>query len=100
MNKEQKAEVEKYNSLDKEAKKKAYKEAKSPLKNLLVWKKMKVWFIPVVSVISVVTLVAVPVLAVAGEQLMITLLGSPVIIYDTEASKQAALEAENKAYKY
>ena len=94
MNKEQKQQVKDYKALDKASKKRVFKESKGPVKNLLVWRKMKPWFIPVVSVICVVSLVAVPVLTVAGEQLLVTLSGSHVTVYDTEASKQAAAEAK------
>lgn len=94
MNKEQKQEYADYKKMDKVARKEAYKKSKSPVKNLLVWRKMKPWFIPVVSFICVVSLIAVPVLTVAGEQLWVTLNGSHVTVYDTEASKQAAAEAK------
>ena len=57
MNKEQKQEYADYKKMDKAARKEAYKKSKSPVKNLLVWRKMKPWFIPVVSFICVVSLI-------------------------------------------
>ncbi|MCQ2087321.1 MAG: glycoside hydrolase family 3 C-terminal domain-containing protein [Bacilli bacterium] len=82
-----------YKSLKGESRKNFFKSASTPIKNILRWNKTKKWLIPVSSVLMVISLVAVPVLPVAGEQILITLQGSKVTIYDTESSIQAAAEA-------
>ena len=92
---EDKEEFAAYRSANKEEKKEMAKNAKGPVKNVITWHKIKLWFIPVVSVIVVISLVATPVVAspVFGN-LLTTLSGSKVKTYDSETSREAALEAE------
>ena len=87
--------VDQYKQADKKAKKEMAKSAKGPAKNVITWKRMAAWFIPVVCVVALLTAPIVSFLpSTAFENLMITLSGSHVRIVDTPSSKAAAKEAE------
>ena len=81
----------------KKAKRKQRKEMKQnvsmPVRRVVFVKRSLPWAIPVLSVTCLISLLAVAILPIAGEQLWVTIFGSPVRIIDTEASKQAAAEA-------
>ena len=71
------------------------KKTKGPAKNVIRWRRMKFWFIPVVCVTAIVGAAAVSFLpSTAFHNLLTTLNGSHVDIIDTEASRAAAAEAE------
>ena len=79
---------------NKEEKKAIAASASKPVKSVISWRKIRPWFIPVVSFVTVVALVATPVLYTLWDILMTTASGSHVDIIDTEASREAAAEAE------
>ena len=83
-----------YRQADRKEKKERAKVAKGPVKRVITWHRMKPWFIPVVSVVMVIALVATPILHTTWDVLMTTLSGSSVVIYDTETSRKAAAESE------
>ena len=85
-----------YRSTKKKAERKAIvKSARRPVKNVALWRRMKFWLIPVVCVGGLVAAAAVSFLpSAAFKNLMFTLRGSNENIYDTEASRKAAAEAE------
>lgn len=84
---------ENWKKLARKERKEYFKAASKPIRNIIRWKTTKAWLIPVSSVLCIISMVAVPVLPIAGEQIWITLRGSKVTIYDTESSIRAAAEA-------
>ena len=80
----------------KAERKEFYRNANRPVRNVIRWKKMRVWLIPVVCV-SALLLAGVSSFlpSTAFQNLLTTLKGSHVDIIDTEASRAAAAEAEN-----
>ena len=92
---EDKAALEAYNQADRKEKKEVAKQTKGPAKNVIIWRRMCGWLIPVVCVVAILSSAAASFLpSTAFENLMITLRGSHVEIIDTETSRQAAAEAE------
>ncbi len=83
----------KYRKAKKSERKAMKQEVSMPVKRVAFVKRSLPWSIPVLTVVCVVSLVAVAVLPVVWEQLMVTLSGSHVKVIDTETSKQAAAEA-------
>ena len=84
-----------YKNAPKEEKKAVAKAAKGPVKNVIIWTRIKVWLIPVVCVAALIMAPVASFLPTAAfANLMFTLRGSHVDIYDTETSRQAAAEAE------
>ena len=84
-----------YNAADRKGKKEIAKSSKGPAKNVITWKRMAIWFIPVVCVGALILAPAASFLpSTAFENLMITLNGSHVRIVDTPSSAAAAKEAE------
>ena len=83
-----------YKLASREEKKEQAKAAKGPVKNVITWHRMKPWFIPVVSFVLVIALLATPVLHTTWDILMTTLSGSAVTIYNTPSSMEAAGDAE------
>ena len=87
--------LQKYNEAPRTEKKAVAHETQGPAKNVIRWRRMVPWFIPVVVVVALVSSAAASFLpSTAFENLMITLSGSHVDIVDTETSRQAAAEAE------
>ena len=78
----------------KQERKEKIKNAPRPVKNVLFWQKNKPWIIPVASFVVLVSMLGAAILPVVWDQLIMTLSGSKVTVYDTEASKQAAAEAK------
>ena len=71
------------------------KETKGPAKNVITVRRMSVWLVPVICVVAIVSAAAASFLpSAAFKNLMFTLGGSHVTIYDTAASREAAAEAE------
>ena len=88
--------LQKYNEAPRSEKKAVAAETKGPAKNVIRWRRMMPWFIPVMCVVALLMAPAASFLpSTAFENLMITLSGSSVTIVDTETSRQAAAEAEN-----
>ena len=88
--------VDNYQKTPKPQKKAAAKAATGAPKNVITWKRIRGWLIPVVCVGALLTSAVTSFLPTAAfANLMFTLRGSHVDIYDTETSRQAAAEAEN-----
>ena len=87
--------VDNYNNTPKAEKKAAAKAAVGAAKNVIIWRRMRVWLIPVVCVGALIVSVGASFLPTAAfANLIFTLRGSHVKIIDTETSRQAAAEAE------
>ena len=87
--------LQKYSDAPRAEKKAVAKETQGPAKNVIKWRRMMPWFIPVVCVGALIIAAASSFLpSTAFENLMITLSGSHVTIVDTETSRAAAAEAE------
>ena len=87
--------LDQYKKAPKEEKKQIAKDANRPVKNVILWRKMMPWFIPVVCVFALLVSAASSFLpSTAFQNLLITMSGSHVDIIDTEASRAAAEEAE------
>ena len=93
-NQDDKEAFQKYRQASKKEKKQIAKASKGRVKRVIVWKRMKPWFIPTISFVLIVTLVAVPVLHAIWDVLGTTINGSPVDISDTETSRKTAAQAE------
>ena len=84
-----------YKKAPKAEKKAVAKSATGPVKNVIMWHRMKRWLIPVVCVAALLVAPVASFLPTAAfANLMFTLRGSHVDIIDTETSRQAAKEAE------
>ena len=80
---------------DRKERKRIAKNAKGPAKNVLIWRRTCGWLIPVVCVTAIIASAAASFLpSAAFKNLLFTLGGSHVYIIDTEASREAAAEAE------
>jgi len=78
-----------YKNAPKEEKKAVAKAAKGPVKNVIIWTRIKVWLIPVVCVAALIMAPVASFLPTAAfANLMFTLRGSHVDIYDTETSRK------------
>ena len=87
--------LNKYQNAPRSEKKTVAQHTSGPAKNVIIWRRMMPWFIPVVVVVALVGSAAASFLpSTAFENLMITLSGSHVDIVDTETSRAAAAEAE------
>ncbi len=87
--------VDNYSNAPKGEKKAVKKAAKGAAKNVIIWRSMRAWFIPVVCVAAIVIAPIASFLPTAAfANLVFTAFGSPVKIIDTETSRQAAKEAE------
>ena len=90
-----KEKLNQYKEAQKEEKKTIAKETKGPVKNVITWRRMAPWFIPVVCVAALIVAAGSSFLpSAAFANLMFTLGGSHVEIIDTETSRAAAKEAE------
>ncbi len=88
--------LQKYKEAPRSEKKAVASETKGPAKNVIIWRRMVPWFIPVVVVVALIMAPAASFLpSNAFQNLLVTLSGSHVEIIDTETSRQAAAEAEN-----
>ena len=88
--------VDNYSKASRKEKKGLAKQAKGPAKNVITWRRMSIWLIPVVCVVAIIASASASFLpSTAFENLMITLRGSTVKIIDTPASREAAAQAEN-----
>ena len=84
-----------YDQAPRAEKKEAAKSAKGPVKNVITWKRMRGWLIPVVCVVALLSSAAASFLpSNAFQNLLTTLKGSAVEIIDTPTSKEAAAQAE------
>ena len=84
-----------YDKAPRAEKKEAAKSANGPVKNVITWKRMRGWLIPVVCVVALLSSAAASFLpSNAFQNLLTTLKGSAVEIIDTPASKEAAAQAE------
>ena len=87
--------LQEYKNAPREEKKAKAEGASRPVKNVITWRKMAPWLIPVVVVVALVSSAAASFLpSNAFQNLLVTLSGSHVEIIDTETSRQAAAEAE------
>ena len=87
--------LQKYNEAPRTEKKAVAHETQGPAKNVIRWRRMVPWFIPVVVVSALILSAASSFLpSAAFANLMFTLGGSHVDIVDTETSRAAAAEAE------
>ena len=87
--------VDNYSKAPKQEKKVLASQAAGAAKNVITWRRIRGWFIPVVCVVAVLSSAAASFLpSTAFENLMITLRGSAVKIIDTKASREAAAQAE------
>ena len=94
-NEEDKEAFSRYKEAKGKEKKAIAKETKGPAKNVITVRRLSVWVIPVVCVVAIVSAAASSFLpSAAFKNLMFTLGGSHVEIYDTAASREAAAEAE------
>ena len=95
-NEEDKEVFKQYRATKKKAERKEIvKSARRPVKNVALWRKMRFWLIPTVCLVGIIAAAAVSFLpSAAFKNLLFTLNGSHVKIYDTEASREAAAEAE------
>ena len=87
--------LKKYSDAPRAEKKEVAKETQGPAKNVIKWRRMMPWFIPVVCVGALLIAAASSFLpSTAFQNLLTTMSGSHVDIIDTETSRQAAAEAE------
>ena len=92
---EDQAAYDNYRKADRKDKRAVAKETKGPAKNVIIWRRMMPWFIPVVAVSALILSAASSFLpSTAFQNLLVTLSGSSVTIVDTETSRAAAAEAE------
>ena len=90
-----KEELDKYTKAPKEEKKAVAQASTGAVKNVITWRRIRGWLIPVVCVAALLGSAAASFLpSAAFANLMFTLRGSHVDIIDTETSRQAAAEAE------
>ena len=90
-----KEEIKEYKQERKNEEKQAFKEARGPVKNVIRWRKMRPWLIPVGVFVALFVFLAGSFLpSAAFKNLLFTLRGSHVDTYDSEVAKQAAKEAE------
>ena len=91
-----KEKLSEYKQAPKEEKKTVKEGASKPVKNVITWRKMAPWFIPVVCVGALILSAAASFLPSATfSNLLFTLTQKEPIIYDTPTSREAAAEAEN-----
>ena len=84
-----------YRAASKDEKKEIDKVARRPVKNVILWKKIKWWFIPVVCVVALLGSAATSFLpSAAFKNLLASVNTKEPVIVDTEASRVAAAEAE------
>ena len=87
--------LDKYKKAPRADKKAVAQEATTPVKNVITWRKLRGWLIPVVAVVALISSAAASFLpSAAFANLVFTMNGSHVDIIDTETSRQAAAEAE------
>ena len=87
--------LDKYKQAPRADKKAVAQEATTPVKNVITWRKLRGWLIPVVAVVALISSAAASFLpSAAFANLVFTMNGSHVDIIDTETSRQAAAEAE------
>ena len=92
---EDKETMAQYKAADRQGKKEIAKSSNGPAKNVITWKRMSIWLIPVACVAALILAPAASFLpSTAFANLMITLNGSHVRIVDTPSSAAAAKEAE------
>ncbi len=87
--------LDKYSNAPKEEKKAVAKSTVGAAKKVVIWRRMRVWFIPVVCVAALIMAPVASFLPTAAfANLLFTWRGSHVDIIDTETSRKAAEEAE------
>ena len=87
--------LDKYKQAPRADKKAVANEATTPVKNVITWRKLRGWLIPVVAVVALISAAASSFLpSTAFQNLWTTLNGSAVTIVDTPTSKEAAAQAE------
>ena len=88
--------LQKYSDAPRAEKKAVAKETQGPAKNVIKWRRMMPWFIPVVCVGALIIAAASSFLpSTAFQNLLITINGSYVPTYDSPSALAAAAEAEN-----
>jgi len=87
--------LQNYKKASSAEKKQIAQQSQGPVKNVIRWRRMLPWFIPVVVVAALVSSAAASFLpSTAFQNLLTTMSGSHVEIVDTETSRAAAAEAE------
>ncbi len=90
-----KEQLDKYTQAPKEEKKAVAQASAGAVKNVITWRRIRGWLIPVVCVVALLGSAAASFLpSAAFANLVFTWNGSHVDIVDTETSRQAAAEAE------
>ena len=90
------AALKEYKAARKKERKDLVRVARRPVKNVLLWRKMRWWLIPVVSVVALVSAAAASFLpSAAFKNLGAATNQKDPITYDTESAREAAAEAEN-----
>ena len=88
--------LQNYKDADAKDKKEVAKQTQGPAKNVIKWKRMAPWFIPVVCVCALILAAAASFLpSTAFQNLLTTVSGSYVPTYDSPSALAAAAEAEN-----
>ncbi len=87
--------LQRYSDAPRKEKKEVAKGTQGPAKNVIKWRRMMPWFIPVVCVGALILSAAASFLPSATfSNLLFTLTQKEPIIYDTPTSREAAAEAE------
>jgi hypothetical protein len=87
--------LQRYSDAPSKEKKEVAKGTQGPAKNVIKWRRMMPWFIPVVCVGALILSAAASFLPSATfSNLLFTLTQKEPIIYDTPTSREAAAEAE------
>ena len=86
--------LDNYSKAPKEEKKALAKQTQGPAKNVIRWRRMRAWLIPVVCVVGLLASTAFTVLPSAPIKNLMKTLNMKENIKDTETSRQAAKEAE------
>ena len=88
--------LQNYKQAPRNEKKAVAKSTQGPAKNVIIWKRMAGWLIPVVCVVAILSAAAASFLpSTAFQNLLTTMSGSYVPTYDSPSALEAAAEAEN-----
>ena len=88
--------LQNYKQAPRNEKKAIAKSTQGPAKNVIIWKRMAGWLIPVVCVVAILSAAAASFLpSTAFQNLLTTMSGSYVPTYDSPSALEAAAEAEN-----
>ena len=92
---EDKVALQSYRAAKGKEKKQIAKQTKGPAKNVIIWRRMRAWLIPLVCVVAILGAAAASFLPSAAFKNLMYTLNVKENIVDTETSRQAAAEAEN-----